>query len=319
VSRYHHILELPTSASIEDVKTAYRRLAKKYHPDVCKEPDAPKKFLLITEAYEMLTSSRFNAHSHTAPPTQDELRKQARARAAAAAKMKYHAFTQTPYYKNTLALSLLIDLIAILLFGVMVIGASFSAIAYHQPGILAFTIPAGLYGFYAMRNNLLKQGNSKRDYINAIITVCSMPKLHIALLIGINLIVFWNIGMLTLAPFWLMISLYTFTSLLGYFWQQNKPNKLNPIQIIAGPTIVSFLLFINMYFAHNSYKITFRVDTSSTANKSAFLTLDNRSLEEFPHCRFFISYSDTDNKKWAEFEFANGLLGVMVIKNRETH
>jgi molecular chaperone DnaJ len=43
---------LPVSASQEDIRDAFRRLSKKYHPDRNKEPDAEERFKKITEAYE---------------------------------------------------------------------------------------------------------------------------------------------------------------------------------------------------------------------------------------------------------------------------
>jgi len=52
---YYEILEVPRDASQEDIKKAYRRLAKQYHPDVNKDdPQANEKFKEINEAYEVL-------------------------------------------------------------------------------------------------------------------------------------------------------------------------------------------------------------------------------------------------------------------------
>jgi curved DNA-binding protein len=51
---YYETLEVPRSASSEDIRRAYRRLARKYHPDVNKEPGAEDRFKQISEAYEVL-------------------------------------------------------------------------------------------------------------------------------------------------------------------------------------------------------------------------------------------------------------------------
>lgn len=51
---YYKILGIETSASEDDIKKAYRSLAKKYHPDVNKEIDAEEKFKEINEAYQIL-------------------------------------------------------------------------------------------------------------------------------------------------------------------------------------------------------------------------------------------------------------------------
>jgi curved DNA-binding protein CbpA len=56
LEEYYKILGLEKTASPEDIKKAYRFLAKKYHPDVSSEPDAAKKFIQIAEAYEILTN-----------------------------------------------------------------------------------------------------------------------------------------------------------------------------------------------------------------------------------------------------------------------
>jgi len=57
---YYKILGVARDAKEAEIKTAYRRLARKYHPDVSKEVDAEKKFKELGEAYEVLkdTSKR---------------------------------------------------------------------------------------------------------------------------------------------------------------------------------------------------------------------------------------------------------------------
>ena len=51
---YYETLGVARGASQDDVKRAYRRLARKYHPDVSKEADAEARFKEVGEAYEVL-------------------------------------------------------------------------------------------------------------------------------------------------------------------------------------------------------------------------------------------------------------------------
>jgi len=51
---YYKILGVARAATAEDIKKSYRRLARKYHPDVSKEKDAEQKFKEVQEAYEVL-------------------------------------------------------------------------------------------------------------------------------------------------------------------------------------------------------------------------------------------------------------------------
>ena len=51
---YYTTLGVTKNASQEEIQRAYRKLARKYHPDVNKTPDAEEKFKDIGEAYEVL-------------------------------------------------------------------------------------------------------------------------------------------------------------------------------------------------------------------------------------------------------------------------
>lgn len=53
---YYETLGVSYNASIDDIKSAYRALAKRWHPDVCKQPDAHQQFVKIGEAYEILSN-----------------------------------------------------------------------------------------------------------------------------------------------------------------------------------------------------------------------------------------------------------------------
>ncbi|HEX6992649.1 MAG TPA: DnaJ C-terminal domain-containing protein [Gammaproteobacteria bacterium] len=52
---YYKIMGVARNASQDEIKRAYRRLARKYHPDVSKEPNAEERFKEIGEAYEVLS------------------------------------------------------------------------------------------------------------------------------------------------------------------------------------------------------------------------------------------------------------------------
>ena len=51
---YYEALGVEPGAGEAEIKAAYRRLARKYHPDVSKEKGAEEKFKSVNEAYEVL-------------------------------------------------------------------------------------------------------------------------------------------------------------------------------------------------------------------------------------------------------------------------
>lgn len=70
---YYEVLGVDRNATQEEIKKAYRRLSKKYHPDINKAPDAAEKFKEIQEAYEVLGDEQKRANYDrfgTADPNQ---------------------------------------------------------------------------------------------------------------------------------------------------------------------------------------------------------------------------------------------------------
>lgn len=68
---YYEVLGINRSASQDEVKKAYRRLARQYHPDVSDAPDAEARFKEINEAYEVLSDpekrATYDRFGHAGP------------------------------------------------------------------------------------------------------------------------------------------------------------------------------------------------------------------------------------------------------------
>lgn len=52
---YYQILGVPRDAGADDIKKAYRKLARRYHPDVSKEADASARMAEVNEANTVLS------------------------------------------------------------------------------------------------------------------------------------------------------------------------------------------------------------------------------------------------------------------------
>ena len=54
-TEYYDRLVVSKDASQDEIKRAYRKMSKKYHPDINKEPGAEEKYKEVQEAYETLS------------------------------------------------------------------------------------------------------------------------------------------------------------------------------------------------------------------------------------------------------------------------
>ena len=65
---YYDVLDVPRSASEEEIRAAHRKLARKYHPDINKAEDASERFSEVQEAYDVLSDqekrSKYDRYGH---------------------------------------------------------------------------------------------------------------------------------------------------------------------------------------------------------------------------------------------------------------
>ena len=143
---YFTTLGLRRDASERQIKNAYRRLAKEFHPDVSSHADAKKRFVEISEAYIILLDPEKRRWIRC-----DEIRKHrkrqkqaiydewvmnqqmiAKKRAEAIANSDYAKFTQSSIYKTAMALNNVYDYI----FLALGLGVTFGPLVVWRNAVL---------------------------------------------------------------------------------------------------------------------------------------------------------------------------------------
>ncbi len=106
-SDYYKILDLPPDASVEDIKKAYRKKARLFHPDINNSPDAINIFISVTEAYEFLLAyhDKIKSDELAYEKAMEDWRKyrqhRSHSRAASYANTSYKSFKNTKFYRTT--------------------------------------------------------------------------------------------------------------------------------------------------------------------------------------------------------------------------
>ncbi len=125
--KYYLTLGLPPNSEDPQIKSAYRRLAKMYHPDISGDENTRQKFIEVNEAYEILIRRqiyiqdairRYNEKQGTSPrqPTAGDFRDTA----GRHADMRYEQFARSPLYRTAMVMDSAADYI-FLIIGVFMI------------------------------------------------------------------------------------------------------------------------------------------------------------------------------------------------------
>lgn len=181
VESYLHILGIDRTATLNEIKKAYRIKAKELHPDMNDAPDAQEKFVSLNEAYEYLLDNwQYLRPKIQATPEEIKEQKERekayrewlikesmriRKKAEEMARMKFEEYKKTPIYRTTQRLMTMADYFAIL-FGCSIVAVTIWAIirqykqGFEMLGtilIAVLTVPVGgiiiFYTIFQMRKS----------------------------------------------------------------------------------------------------------------------------------------------------------------------
>ncbi len=106
-SEYFKILDLPDDSPVEEIKKAYRKKARLYHPDINHSSDAKDLFIVVTEAYDFLLTyhEKIKADEEAFHRAMEEWRKyrqyKSRRRAEVYSRTSYNKFKNSKLYRST--------------------------------------------------------------------------------------------------------------------------------------------------------------------------------------------------------------------------
>jgi len=316
---YYRILGLQPGVSETEIKTAYKRLAKHWHPDCNASPEAHDTFVQINEAcrYLLLVKKEKNPRMHSSQDWHKEQQAKAREKAMNDVRMRYEAYIHSDEYKELTAFSIVADfvsavymlllLIALPLFLVYVkFGwkAWWVALLWTPLVLAVLEKQMGIFGF--LRLNNLKASWKK---------IIRPSKLFAFVLLLINVGILFRVGFFTVVPIVYLAAMYVlpmlafllFTGVIGYFYQR----FLSVGQTLLWTfTLVNALLVFNYSTATSPRQLEYHIAPQQT---STLLALEQNELNRYPHLRFFFDDASVFSSRKITYTFANGGLGLPVV------
>jgi len=147
--KYYRTLEIPAGSTNQEIKAAYRRLAKLYHPDRSGDPNTRGKFIDVNEAYEILLrrdeyirdallryQKRQAAQNAMRNSRGREYAAGARERAASNSYKRYSEFEKSPIYRTAVVFNSAVNYLFVAIGMIMIISpflGYYNQLTYGRP------------------------------------------------------------------------------------------------------------------------------------------------------------------------------------------
>lgn len=349
IERYCKILGVSSSATLSEIKKAFRKKAKLYHPDISKHPNASELFRLINEAYEYLhdvktgkvpparklrterartTSSQETARSK-AKREAEERRKYGRSsrrwtaeqRAAARERVQAEKIRAERVYRNSkegkyknAALSLGIWLFSIIPILIIVLAVSISIYFAGAVGGIAALVFSSPFWFVVYKNSEHYRFTGLKAVLSTFFSHSKTYK-YATLIVSILMTLAFTLKT-AFVPIYLLLSYVVVAAGLVAISKTKliKVISLRFILIGLTPFLISLFFWVNYSFASHEQTSLYRFKWDKI--QSNRIAIEGGKYNDSPWLRTFFNFSEI---KGAEIRLdeAEGFFGLPVIKSFE--
>ena len=337
VAKYARILGVTPDASLAQIKAAYRKRAKKLHPDVNPAPDAHERFVQLNEAFEYLEKLRegkiFTRSAYTTQSKEanwqarrrqaeqaQRAREQARARAREYARMRYREFINSDYYRHTMAWQVIWDnvglFVGLTLFVILpVIAVLTGAWMFSVTALVGLVLTPFGYTFFKERETI-----GIRRLLQSLKLVAGTFRFLVPLQLLMAVFLFFRIVMNTLIPwFWLLVGMALSVGGMLLLNRQLKGRVPRGTRYVYAfglvPLGINLLFLLNFLFSSDPRVLEIRM--APNPDNLAYISLKEASYNRYPAMRWYTDYRETVGQNVVLFRVENGLLGIKVIREYE--
>ncbi|SMO43372.1 DnaJ domain-containing protein [Saccharicrinis carchari] len=330
---YYHILGVTPHATLEQIKKAYRKKAKLYHPDVNKAVDAHERFILVNEAYEYLLNvsgnnvnrikrNREKAQKQAAYQQQWEKheRQKARERAREYARMKYEAYLNSDIYRTTEAINVVVDFFITLF--ILTIVILLPILSFHKNGAISLVIWLIIIvpSFPLWFRFVVRTWNSFsiRSFFYKKQSTIKTRTINILVLFVINVVIFFKIVLNTLITLNLSIGLYAIAIAIGFMLARLVKRNYYKymLRINVAPGVLGLFFLLNYAFSRNPVSETYWYSYNRYQSKVFYtVLLEDGVYNKYPGIRTFAIEDGVQDNNRVTYEFQEGLFGLRVAKH----
>ncbi|MFN0031244.1 MAG: J domain-containing protein [Flavobacteriales bacterium] len=336
----YRTLGLQLGATEEEVRQAYRAIAKQYHPDVNKTPGAEQRFITAHMAYEAVIQSIRNPqafYKKVVNPFQGADQAQAaKRRAYEFAKKRYDDYLASDEFQedeNYESVARLVGFVIVVLCTVLVPMASFRILGdwSFMPVFVVLYLCFSPVVFPAWRGIMLVEWprvkHGWRDFVKQSVM------LHFFILL-LNIWWFFHMALFAFVPTWPVVAVFLIASLILRYVVLPRFHFLYIKAFVAAAVTlmgINIFLFINQvhtsqpvtesyFFSPYEFHYTSRSKYSDKrypkTEVEPYLLLENDAYDDYPLIRLFCNYQAVEGNV-VTFRIEKGWLGVRVLKSYE--
>lgn len=322
----YHVLGIPSSASLDEIKKAYRAKAFRVHPDKNPSPTAQQEFIALTEAYEEAIAQKTSTfRKYTSPfqgaqERQQHEREAARRRAQEYARMRYEEFEKTEAAQTLNSLNVILNHLMFVFVIVMLVSLPI-VVGYLYPvdGTVVGLVFVALVAWPAF--GFIKPLFNPKELWMAMNVLVETLFFRMFLLSILNLYLYFKVVWNTLLSLELTLTLFAGIMLLSYFYFLKK-QKATPrlfLSFSIFPLLLNALFCINYYGSRHAKIETYEFwnDHNSSRGRSVkntMIHLEGGFYEDYQGIRIFSSLAEMQYCSHIIYQFEDGLLGIRVMK-----
>ncbi len=332
---YYDILQVSEQASVEEIKKAYRKKAKQYHPDINSSPTAEADFIQINTAYEYLINEKlglsYNSEKRRYQSTGTEWnaahQEAANKRAEYYARKRYKDFIKSQYYKESKLIDNFANFAGLMLYAAFIFIFPFAMSLFYDVPAWGMSLMFALMSIPGWGPLLMQTKFSLPNIREGAKLTFQSSYMEAVLYFIIFFIIYFTVGFRTLITVYEVIGYLLLLSFVvirinKVAWKMENLKTLITKASVAA-LIFAGMLCVNYFISFGEqeevydFKLVFEENKYGQMKPTSTGLLENNAYSNYPSIRFFFDREDIRMDKKICYTMKRGIFMYRVYSRRE--